>query len=32
MIELTGPICGTTFGGSCVLINESRSAICCRLR
>ena len=32
MIELIGPICGTMFGGNWVLIRESRSAICCRLR
>ena len=32
MIELIGPICGTTFGGNWALIRESRSAICWRLR
>ena len=32
MIELIGPICGTTFSGSCCWTSASRSAICCRLR
>ncbi len=32
MIELIGPICGTTPVGSCGWMSDSRSAICWRLR
>ena len=32
MIELMGPICGVTPGGSCSRTSARRSATCCRLR
>ncbi len=32
MIDATGPMCGTTPGGSCDWISDRRSAIICRAR